>query len=319
MEIFEDSKGNLWFGTISEGVARYDGESLRYFSMKDGLCGNTVVSIAEDKEGNLWFGTHTGLSKFDGITFTNFSRKDGLCDDRVSTILVDFIGDVWIGTWSGVCRYNNASQPSRQAVFSNFPLPTPTIEVPNYQATTNWVTEIIQDRQGNIWFARSGYGACRYDGNTFTHFTKKDGLASNCVQAMQEDRQGNIWFGSRVAEKDHPDVDKRTGDGGLSRFDGKTFTQYPELEGLSKNDTYAIHEDKAGNIWIGANGLGVYRHDGKTFQIFKGTDRMDLTHGLGLQSILADRNGTLWLGFSGGLFRLNDSAIVNVTQEGPWK
>ena len=42
VEIFEDSKGNLWFGTMSKGVARYDGRSLVYFSIKDGLAGNTV-------------------------------------------------------------------------------------------------------------------------------------------------------------------------------------------------------------------------------------------------------------------------------------
>jgi hypothetical protein len=45
---------------------------------------------------------------------------------------------------------------------------------------------------------------------------------------------------------------------------------------------------------------------------------MDLTHGLGLQSILEDRNSRFWLGFSGGLFRLVDSTIINVTRGGPW-
>ena len=312
VEIFEDKKGDLWFGTLTKGVARYDGKSLTYFSAKDGLCGNSVVSITEDKEGNIWFGTHSGLSKYNGRTFANFTRKEGLCNDRVSHILVDRAGNIWVGTWDGVCRYNGAT-------FSNFPLPIPDIEVPGYQATTNWVTEIMEDQQGNIWFGRSGYGACKYDGESFKEFTKKDGLPSDCVQAIHEDKQGNIWFGSRVAEKDHPDADKRTGDGGLSRYDGKTFIQYPGLEGLSKNDIYTIFEDKTGNIWIGATGVGVYQYDGESFKIYKGTDRMDLTYSFGVQSMLEDRNGTLWLGFSGGLFRLDGSSIINVTQDGPWK
>ena len=34
--------------------------------------------------------------------------------------------------------------------------------------------------------------------------------------------------------------------------------------------------------------------------------------------IFEDKKGNLWFGFSGGLFRLNDSVIVNITQEGPW-
>lgn len=312
VEIFEDTKGNLWFGTMSKGVARYDGKSLTYFSTKDGLCGNTVASVAEDKEGNIWLGTHSGLSNFDGSTFTNFTTKDGLCHDRVSNILVDKTGNIWVGTWGGVCRYNGIA-------FSNFPIPIPDVELLPYQTTMDWVTEIIEDKQGNIWFGRDGYGACKYDGKSFTHFTKKEGLPSNNVQVIREDKQGNIWFGSRVAENDHPDPDKRAGDGGLSRYDGQKIIQFPGVEGLSKNETYAICVDKTGNVWIGANRVGVYRYDGESFKIYRGTDRMDLTYGFGVQSILEDKNGTLWFGFSGGLFRLNGTSIVNVAEDGPWK
>lgn len=319
VELFEDSRGNLWFGTMSKGVARYDGKALTYFSTKDGLPGSTVASIAEDPEGNLWFGTHSGLSKYDGSTFTNFTTKEGLCDNRVSNVLVDRTGNVWVGTWDGVCRYNGKD-------FSDFPIPKPDVEMLPYQTTMNWVTEILEDRHGNIWFGRDGYGACRYNSNfpsagqaSFTHFTKKDGLASNNVQAIYEDRLGNIWFGARVAEKDNPDAGGRSGDGGLSRYDGKAFIQYPATEGLSKNDIYAIHEDKRGNIWIGANGVGAYRYDGQNFTLYSKTDRKDLMpYGFGIQSMLEDSRGRFWFGLSGGLFHLKGDSIVNVTRNGPW-
>lgn len=317
VEIFEDRKGNLWFGTMSKGVARYDGKSLTYFSMKDGLAGNTVASIAEDREGNLWFGTHSGLSKYNGKTFINFTKQEGLCHNRVSTLLIDRAGVFWVGTWGGVCRYSDGK-------FSDFPLPVPDVELLDYQTTMNWVTEIMEDKQGNIWFGRDGYGVCKYDGLSFQHFTKKDGLPSNNVQAIQEDGQGAVWFGTRVAEKDSPKAQERTGDGGLSRFDGQTIIQYaePELEGLSKNDVYALYKDRKGNVWASSIDRGAYKYDGKSFANFKLKSGLPISISgppfSGIQSILEDAGGNLWFGCSGGLFRLAGTGVVNVTKSGPW-
>ena len=43
--IFEDSKGNLWFGTLENGIARYDGQKLKYFTTKDGLPSDRVTVL----------------------------------------------------------------------------------------------------------------------------------------------------------------------------------------------------------------------------------------------------------------------------------
>ncbi len=312
VEIFEDSKNNLWFGTINNGAAKYDGKALTYLTTENGLIGNTVTSFAEDKEGNIWFGTHSGLSKYDGKTFTNFTDKNGLVNNMVSGLLIDKKGTLWIGTWDGVSRLEGTA-------FSTFTLPIPDVELLPYQSTMHWVSEIIEDKYGNIWFSRDGYGVCKYNGQSFTLYTKHDGLVSNNIQEILEDRNGNIWFGSRVVERDNPDKTGRIGDGGLSRFDGKTFTHFPEIKGLSKNEVYTIYEDSKGNIWIGANGLGAYRYDGKDFTLFSETDRADLMpYGYGIQSILEDKKGNIWFGLSGGLFRLHGDSIINISRSGPW-
>ncbi|MBK7936054.1 MAG: hypothetical protein IPJ82_02830 [Lewinellaceae bacterium] len=92
VETFQDSQGNLWFGTLEKGVAKYDGIKLTYLTTKDGLPSNRIVKIIEDNSGNLWFGTGAGLSKFDGKVFVNYSEKDGLCSNLISNLFIDSKG-----------------------------------------------------------------------------------------------------------------------------------------------------------------------------------------------------------------------------------
>lgn len=304
VKVFEDSKGKLWFGTMAKGVACYNGKTLTYFTTKDGLCGNTVLSITEDKEGNLWFGTHTGASRYNGKSFTNFTQTKGLTGAGCN-LLITSKGNIWAGTNDGAFRYDGYS-------FSRFEIPDPGIVKPSYKWVAGKVWSLIEDSKGNIWFGRDGLGACKFDGKSFTHFTKKDGLCSNNVSKVLEDKQGNIWFGSLTS--DYPQY---TQEGGVSCYNGTTFTQYPAQEGLHKNDIYTIYEDKAGNVWIGATGYGAYCYQGKKFKLFRKSNPKDLS--FGIQSILEDKNGVLWFGFSGGLFRFNGQSFVHVSPNGPWK
>ena len=49
------------------------------------------------------------------------------------------------------------------------------------------------------------------------------------------------------------------------------------------------------NIWIDAAWAGIYIHNGKKFDLFNKTNRIDLIPSF--QSILEDSNGTIWFGF----------------------
>ena len=139
------------------------------------------------------------------------------------------------------------------------------------------------------------------------------------MQAIAEDRVGNIWIGCRIAERDHPDPEKRTGAGGLCRYDGKQITQFPEVKGLTQVDVYSLYTAPDGALWIGASGLGLYVYEAETFTLFDHTDRMDLTYSMGIQGLLQDSKGRKWIGMSGGLFRLWEDELIHTGALGPWK
>jgi len=305
VETFQDSKGNLWFGTLEKGVAQYDGATLSYLTTKDGLPSNRIVRIIEDDSGNLWFGTGAGLSKYDGTTFTNYSEKDGLCSNLISTLLIDRKGNFWIGTWGGVCKFHGFT-------FETFDIPYPTVETMVNPDTKDWITTITEDSNGHIWFGRDGYGASRWDGTTLAHFTTTEGLNSNHVQSIVEDYEGNIWIGTRVAEKDHPDPSKRNGKGGLNRYDGNTVTHFPTITGLSNGDVYGLYQDPSNRLWISTTNHGVYHYQDGQFTHYPVP--------VPTMTFWSDRNGKVWLGCAGGLYSIHsDGSVINVTTAGPWE
>ena len=40
---------------------------------------------------------------------------------------------------------------------------------------------ILEDSHGNLWFGTYGGGVSMYNGESFTHFTEKEGLSNNIV------------------------------------------------------------------------------------------------------------------------------------------
>jgi ligand-binding sensor domain-containing protein len=67
--IFQDSKGNYWFGSNGKGIYHLDGNELKLFTTTDGLVNDTIRGIQEDKDGNIYIETPEGISKFDGKNF----------------------------------------------------------------------------------------------------------------------------------------------------------------------------------------------------------------------------------------------------------
>jgi ligand-binding sensor domain-containing protein len=303
--VLEDSKGNLWFGTLGNGIARYDGNVLKYFTTKDGLPSDRVTGIMEDSSGTFWLSTGEGVSKYDGKKFTNYIVGDDFGSNVITKLFIDSKDIFWVGTWNGVYKFDGET-------FHQFSVPYPNVDTKINEDTKHWVSGISEDAEGNIWFRRDGYGLCKFDGSSFTFLLKKDGLHSNNVTQIEFDKDGSVWIGTRVAERDDPDPEKRFGKGGVNKMIGNEIVSFPEIAAFNEGDVYEIYRDKSDNIWITTVKDGVYRYDGVAFKHY--------IVPISIMGMIEDQKGNVWLGGAGGLYRINRSGdVVNVTTIGPWE
>ncbi|MFV2057939.1 MAG: two-component regulator propeller domain-containing protein, partial [Thiohalomonadales bacterium] len=91
-----------WAGTWGGGVSHYDGKTWTNYTVKDGLAGNIVYSVAEADDGVMWFGTSGGLTRFDGKKWSKITRKEGLVDNHIYAIAPTRDGKIWAGGKSSV-------------------------------------------------------------------------------------------------------------------------------------------------------------------------------------------------------------------------
>ncbi len=101
----------------------------------------------------------------------------------------------------------------------------------------------------------------------------------------------------------------------MSKFDGKTYTNFTKdgiIEGVK---TYNFYDDSQGNIWLTAEGYGVYRYDGNNFKQFTTED--GLTSNV-TQSILEDKKGQVWFGSWQGLCIFDGEKFMDAKLKEPW-
>ncbi|TAH22210.1 MAG: hypothetical protein EAZ08_01775 [Cytophagales bacterium] len=117
--IYEDSKKNIWVGTIN-GLNRFDilaKKFTRYLHNKqdsNSISSNMIYSILEDSKGQLWIGTSQGLNKMiNEKTFANYTTSDGLPSNSVNSISEDGHGNLWLGTNGGISKFNIQAETFR--------------------------------------------------------------------------------------------------------------------------------------------------------------------------------------------------------------
>jgi ligand-binding sensor domain-containing protein/signal transduction histidine kinase len=165
-----------------------------------------------------------------------------------------------------------------------------------------YVTAILQDRRGFMWFATRD-GLNRYDGNAFVVYKNNPNdptsLSSNFIQALMEDDHGDLWIATNT---------------GVNRFDPTTerFSRYlhDSNNPNSIGGAYAtsIARDDRGFVWIGTEANGLDKFDPKTgtFTHYRNDSAGQFVGRI--TQVIADRRGEIWFVGERGVFHLDQLA-----------
>ncbi|HRG37981.1 MAG TPA: two-component regulator propeller domain-containing protein [Bacteroidia bacterium] len=108
--ITEDKKGNMWFGAFDQGIYKFDGQSFKNYSSKEGLSSDTPFLLVCDDDEHLWVGTGLGIDRLDfkDETIKHYEKQDGFLGIEINpnATLKDKEGNLWFGSIVGLVKYN---------------------------------------------------------------------------------------------------------------------------------------------------------------------------------------------------------------------
>ena len=240
--IYEDHEGYLWFGGRN-GLFRYDGQKVKKIETIADLDGKSVSTIAQDSQGGFLFGhweNSTGTKRED--IFASALKLIYQRGDQFHTIFVENekkdpfsrIGTVIAGRNSEI--YFHLTHQNFSDNYKGFARWHPEDGLKFYGMEDglidHQVTDLLLDRNGNLWIATLSGLSC-FDDNVFHNFTTADGLPSDHIRCLLEDSQGHLWFGT---------------DGGVVHYDGQYFQtiKSPHIGSVSQ-----ILEDRDGDFYLG--------------------------------------------------------------------
>ena len=160
------------------------------------------------------------------------------------------------------------------------------------------VLRIKRDSRGFLWFCTRD-GLSKFDGYQFTNYGKEQGLPHPLVNDLIESRDGTYWVA--------------TNGGGICRFNpaerpdnqpASRFKVYSLAHNPASNIVNRLCEDREGRIWAGTDQGLLYfdqQQDRFTIAIPEARD---------VYSLLADRDGGLWIGAGNQLWRRSPDGLL---------
>ncbi len=310
-KVVSDNKGNYWFVIENDGLICYNEKSRKAISIKHldrdttSIESNSVTSIAQHPDGTYWLAHSDGIVEniiLEKSAVRVLKRINFFYDRRINKqdrlhceLVPDQDGDIWVYPTNfdmGVA-YFNRRQGKIHHLGRAFGSP---------RLTSNLITGVISDDNGDIWIASGQNGIEVLNKKTLTmtqmsHMVENDHtLSHNSVTTILKDDDGVIWVGTYKSGLDYFHKN-------IKRF--PLINRYSKPDGLPYEDINSFVEDANGNLWLGTNGGGLvyldrrtgkfktYRHDPKNPQTLS-TD--------GIVSLCLDHKNQLWIGtFLGGL------------------
>jgi PAS domain S-box-containing protein len=321
----------IWISTYGAGIYFYkQNEKPKQYDSEHGLSDNLVYTLYKDDQNKIWAGTDAGIIYIDPAAktspFTTISMKNGLPDNIVRYITGDKHGNIWIAMQdAGVCKYN-PSQKKFQAIANNwkygavaslcfsctgslyigtkqYGIIEYTEDVPGHTSLklidtkngllSNEINSTFSDRENNLWIATSKGLSEMYESRI--SYLPKAGLLSDKILSICMDSKNNYWIGT---------------DKGLIKYsifaDGETIIKnYFLTESSPEKQITCIYEDKAGILWLGTYGQGVYRFDPESEKHIVISQKQGIAYD-NISGITADSQNNIWVStLGGGISKIN--------------
>lgn len=191
---------------------------------------------------------------------------------------------LWFGAWSTLTAV--AAGP----ISSNSPATeTDQPGIWTHYSVENAVVNALAIEGNYVWAATNGDGVIRWNhtDGSFVRYNTATGLVHNTVRAIIVDGNGHKWFGT---------------EGGVSEFDGQTWTTYTTTHGLANNKVLDMAIDQAGRHWFATWG-GVSEFDGQQWRLHTRAGGLPSNH---VYAVTIDEAGNPWVATPNGIAQFRE-------------